>query len=297
MKILITGASGYIGAHVVLELLSRGFTDLHAIDRHLTTSPNWIGSLVKTAYDGDILSRGANDTLRMDYDVVIHLAAYISVEESTKDPVSYWRNNLLSTNKIIDTLKGAHLIFASTGTAFCPENPYAYSKVACEQEIQDRLPSGYTIFRFYNVSGLAPGVAATGNPTHLIRRAAMTARGMLPEITVFGTDWDTPDGTCIRDYIHAADLAASIVNAIEAGPSNTPYECLGSGTGYSVLEVLESMKRVSGVDFNVTMAGRRPGDVASMICPTQYKYITIKHDLDSMCLSAYQGLTDPGTAG
>lgn len=290
MKILLTGAAGYLGAHVLFELLDRGYTDIHVIDRHLTRSPNWIGHLVKTAYDGDILSCGASDTLRMDFDAVIHLAAYISVEESTKDPVSYWRNNLLSTNKIIDTLKGAHLIFASTGTAFQPENPYAYSKVACEQEIQERLTSGYTIFRFYNVSGLGPGVSATGNPTHLIRRAAMAARGLLPEITVFGTDWETRDGTCIRDYIHAQDLAASIANAIEAGPASTPYECLGSGTGYTVLEVLESMKRVTGQDFRVTMAERRPGDVASMVCPEQYKYISLKHSLDDMCLSAYEGL-------
>ena len=288
MKILITGAAGYIGAHVILELLERGYNDLHVIDRHLMRSPNWIGDLVKSAYNGDILSPGAIDTLRMDFDVIIHLAAYISVEESTKDPVMYWRNNLLSTNKIIDSLHGAHLIFASTGTAFCPENPYAYSKVACEEEIQQRLRSGYTIFRFYNVSGLRQGLYPTGNPTHLIRRAAMAARRELCEITVFGTDWDTPDGTCVRDYIHAADLAASIVNAVEVGPSNTPYECLGSGKGYSVLEVLDSMKRVSEVDFSVKIASRRTGDVASMTCPSQYKHITIKHDLDSMCLSAYK---------
>lgn len=294
MKILITGAAGYIGTHVIFELLRRGYTDLHAIDRHLTTSPNWIGDMVRTAYDGDILSVGAIDTLRQDFDVIIHLAAYISAKESTKDPITYWRNNLLSTSKIIDHMKGAHLIFASTGTAFQPEDPYAQSKLACEQEITTRLNGyyypNYTIFRFYNVSGLGNGVAPTGNPTHLIRRAAMAAHGMLPSISVMGTDWDTPDGTCVRDYIHAEDLAASIANAIDAGPSNMNYECLGSGKGYSVKEVLESMKRVSGVDFPITFEGRRPGDVASMICPSQYQHITINHDLDSMCRSAYEGL-------
>lgn len=290
MKVLITGGSGYIGTHVILELLSRGFTDLHVVDRHLTTSPNWIGGLVKSAYEGSILSSGANEMLRRDFDVVIHLAAYISVEESTKDPVLYWKNNLLSTDRIISTLKDAHLIFASTGTAFQPESPYAQTKVACEEEIRDRLSHGYTIFRFYNVSGLAEGVSATGNPTHLIRRAALVARGYLPEITVFGTDWDTPDGTCVRDYIHAKDLAASIVNAVEQGPANTPYECLGSGKGYSVLEVLSAMKKVTKENFRITMADRRPGDVSTMICPTQYSHISLKHDLESMCLSAYQGL-------
>lgn len=294
MKILITGGAGYIGTHVILELRKRGYTDLHVIDRFLTSSPNWVGDLVKTAYDGDILSYGAIDVLRQDFDVIIHLAAYISVEESTKDPVMYWRNNLLSTNKILDTMKGAHLIFASTGTAFQPTNPYAQSKLACEHEITTRLDGfydpNYTIFRFYNVSGLGPGVAPTGNPTHLIRRAAMAAHGLLPSISIMGTDWDTPDGTCVRDYIHAQDLASSIVNCIERGPSNMEFECLGSGRGYSVKEVIDAMKRVSGVDFKVKLEDRRPGDVASMICPSQYEHITLNHDLDSMCLSAYEGL-------
>lgn len=290
MKILITGAAGYIGTHVLLELLDRGYDDIHVIDRHLLTSPNWIGDLSTEAYGGDILSIGARELLCQKYDVVIHLAAYISVEESVKDPLTYWRNNLLSTNKIIDHLKGAHLIFASTGTAFQPANPYAQTKLACEQEITSRLDDNYTIFRFYNVSGLRPGVSATGNPTHLIRRAAMAAKGLIPSISIQGTDWDTPDGTCVRDYIHAADLAASIVNCVERGPANTPYECLGSGKGYSVQEVLTSMKRVTNTDFDVIMTERRPGDVASMVCPSQYEFITLKHDLDSMCLSAFEGL-------
>lgn len=292
-KVLITGAAGYIGTHVLMELLDRGYTDVSVIDRDLTTSPNWIGDMVSgVAYSGTIQSRGANEILSARYDAIVHLAADISVEESTKDPVKYWRNNLLSTNRIIDNLKGAHLIFASTGTAFCPENAYAYSKVACEEEIKSRLDDNYTIFRFYNVSGLRKGVKPTGVASHVIRRAAMAALGELPSMTIAGDDWDTPDGTCVRDYIHVEDLAASIVNAIEAGPSNKPYECLGTGTGYSVKEVLTSMKRVTGVDFDVIMAPRRPGDVASMICPlqNQYPHISLTRDLDSMCLSAYEGL-------
>ena len=289
MKILVTGAAGYIGAHVIQELHDRGFTDLHAIDNEMGISPNQIAGALRSGLDCDILSSEADKLLRQDFDVIIHLAALISVEESTQKVAEYWRNNLLSTNKILDHQHGAHLIFASTGTAFCPENPYAWSKVACEQEIRDRSDA-HTIFRFYNVSGLRPGCYPTGNPTHLIRRAAMAARGLIQGLTIYGTDWDTPDGTCVRDYIHVMDLAASIVNAIDLGPTNTPYECLGSGTGYSVKEVVTSMKKVSGVDFNVTMAERRPGDVASMICPTQYSGIVLNHTLDDMCLSAYEGI-------
>lgn len=289
--ILITGAAGYIGTHVLMELRERGFDNLHAIDRHLLTSPNWIGGLVRSAHGLDILSLAASEALSQQYSTIIHLAAYISVEESTKAPITYWRNNLLSTNRIIDNLKGAHLIFASTGTAFQPENPYAQTKVACENEIIDRLVDGYTIFRFYNVSGMRPGVSPTGHATHLIRRAAMAAKGLLPEIQVFGTDWPTRDGTCIRDYIDVRDLAASIVNAVQVGPANTEYECLGSGKGYTVNEVLTTMKQVSGVDFRVTIAPRRPGDVAEMICPTQYKHCVVEHSLRDMCISAFNGIT------
>jgi len=292
MKILITGGAGYIGAHVIRELRSRGLNDIHVIDRKLHWSPNKVEHLVKRAYNLDILGAEAKEVLRQDFDVIIHLAAFISVEESTKEPTKYWRNNLLSTQRILDSVHGAHLIFASTGTAFCPENAYAWSKLACEEEIRSYLLEGYTIFRFYNVSGMLPGVHATGHPTHLIRRAAMAARGILPEITVYGDDWPTPDGTCIRDYIHVADLATSIVNAIDAGPANTSYECLGSGTGYSVLQVLTSMKTVSGVDFRVRIDSRRPGDVASMICPSQYEHISMKYTLDDMCHSAYEGTTE-----
>jgi UDP-glucose 4-epimerase len=291
MKILITGGAGYIGTHVLLELLDRGFKDVHVIDNQLLTSPNWIGEYVSgTASSENILSAKATEMLRQDFDVIVHLAAFISVEESMRNPTMYWRNNLLTTNRILDNVKGAHLIFASTGTAFCPENAYALSKVACEEEIRFRMKQGYTIFRFYNVSGVREGVHPTGNPTHIIRRAAMAAAGQLAELTIAGNDWETPDGTCVRDYIHAMDLATSIVNAIDAGPSNTEYECLGSGTVFSVMDVITSMKKVSGVDFHVTIGQRRAGDVGSMICPSQYNRISLRHDLDSMCLSAYKGL-------
>lgn len=292
MRILIAGAAGYIGAHVIRELRNRDEKHIiTALDKNLHTSPNNVIPHVDFAFDMNILDDGALDILNAQYDAVIHLAAHISVEESTRHPTIYWRNNLLSTSRIIDHLHGAHLIFASTGTAFCPENAYAFSKVACEEEIVSRV-NAFTNFRFYNVSGMAPGISATGHPTHLIRRAAMAARGIIPEITVYGTDWLTHDGTCVRDYIHVSDIASSICNALNVGPTDQPFDCLGSGSGYSVLDVIESMKRVSGVDFQVTMADRRPGDVASMICPTQYPFLSLKHDLDSMCHSAYEGTQD-----
>jgi UDP-glucose 4-epimerase len=292
MKVLVTGGSGYIGAHVLMELTKRGVNYIDVIDKKLTTSPNDISYLATNTYDGDILSEGALSMLRKDYDAIIHLAAYISVEESVKEPVKYWRNNLLSTSKIIDHAKGAHLIFASTGTAFNPNNPYAYSKLACELEIIKRLKTNYTNFRFYNVSGMHYVFKPTGEATHLIRRAAMAARGLIPELTVFGNDWDTLDGTCVRDYIHVKDLAASIVNAVFEGPANTPYECLGTGDGYTVMQVIQSMKKVSNTDFKVNVSDKRPGDVGSMICDSQYKHIRLHYNLDDMCKSAYETIGD-----
>jgi len=298
-RILLTGAAGYIGSHVAIQLKQQGYENVHYIDNNFYRSPNTqaLQDLEPVGiHNYDILEDGGIDeVLDEGFDVIIHLAALISVEESVRMMTQYWRNNLLSTYKLIENEKkrnkSAHFIFASTGTAFCPENPYAWSKVACEEVIRDS-DVDHTIFRFYNVSGLSYGLQPTGEATHLIRRAAMAARGMVPEMKVFGTDWNTPDGTAVRDYIHVEDIARSIVNAVKKGPTNHKFDCLGSGTGYSVLEVVTSMKKVSGVDFQVTMAPRRAGDVASMVCPVelQYEHLIREHDLDSMCLSAYKGL-------
>jgi len=279
MKILLTGAAGYIGSHVVFELLDRGYTDLCFIDKFLGTSHNWVINKANTAYDGNILSQGALEFLREDYDVIIHLGAYVSGQD-----------NVEATKRMLRHRKNAHFIFASTGEAFNPITAFAQSKRSCEEEIKFQLDDGYTIFRFYNVAGRRPEVSGETHSRHLICRAARAAKGLAIDVPVFGDDWETPDGTCVRDYIDARDLATSIVNAIGAGPANTPYECLGSGTGYSVKEVLDAMKKVTGQDFPVTIIPRRPGDVASIICPEQYKHISLTHDLDAMCLSAYEGL-------
>lgn len=303
MKVLVTGGLGYIGSHVVMELLARGHTpfvvdqDGHSPNKvHIAQAVNgalWLMSLEEffnDHYFDELLYAQKR------FDAVIHLAAYISVEESVKRPHTYWENNvgeLLTMGLHCET---DHLIFASTGTAGYPANPYAFSKLTCERYIQDVAGSdqaffkGHTTFRFFNVSGLAPGLQPTGQPTHLIRLAAMAARGKIPQLAVYGDNWDTIDGTCVRDYIHVADIASSIVNAVEKGPINTAHEGLGTGTGSTVLEVIQSMKKVSGVDFRVTMAPRRPGDVASMRCSNQYPYISLNHDLDSICRSAYENI-------
>lgn len=298
-NILITGGLGYIGSHLVDELYKRNNYHVTVINRNAKSSPNYefVKSRVENILDKDLVKCLDELKLEIDsqripsYDAIVHLAASISVSESIDKQADYWVNNLISTENILNTMGSeTHFIFASTGTAFCPENPYAYSKVGCEQEILRVKPKHFSIFRFFNVSGLTEGISPTGFASHLIRRAAMAAKGIIPSMSIMGDDWDTKDGTAIRDYIHVEDIAKSLANAIDYGPANTSYECLGTGTGYSVKEVIQSMKMVTGVDFPVIIEDRRLGDVASMICPSKYKYISLEHDLDSMCLSAYKGI-------
>lgn len=303
MKVLVTGAAGYIGAHVVKALVEHGH-QAFSLDRTIFHSPN--GDAVRRMstefWEHDIagvdfLTRQVMPDILSDhrFDAIVHLAALISVEESTRDQSRYLRNNMFSTLRVLDGIQARpkgfvapHLIFASTGTAFCPTNPYAWSKVACEDEIRRTpLSGGHTIFRFFNVSGLTPGLNHTGAPTHLIRRAAMVALGHLPELTINGIDWETRDGTCVRDYIHVEDVAASIVNAVVQGPARTPFECLGTGMGASVLEVVNAMQHVTGKALKINVVGRRDGDVASMVCPSQYKHIRLSKTLEDSCLSAY----------
>jgi len=295
-NVMVTGGLGYIGAHLVDELKERGHK-VFVIDQN-EKSPNldYVSkrAMVRLSSLQDYQLRLPGEE-RM-FDAIVHLAAYIDVAESVRKPLSYWDNNINSTTAVIEKFETPHFILASTGTAFDPANAYAHSKVACETIVREAADAdhatigGYTIFRYFNVSGLKKGINPTGVPTHLIRRAAMAAAGKIPELTVMGSDWETRDGTAIRDYIHVEDLAASIANAIDVGPANTPHEGLGSGSGSTVLEVVQSMKRVTGVDFRVTMASRRPGDVASMVCANQYPHIRLTKTLDDMCLSAYENV-------
>jgi UDP-glucose 4-epimerase len=166
-------------------------------------------------------------------------------------------------------------------------SPYARSKVAAEDVIKERA-RGYTIFRFFNVSGTDGVNRQLGAASHLIRVAAMVAAGKIPNIKIFGTDYDTRDGTCIRDYIHVVDLAGAIVKAVENGPVNTPYECLGSNNGWSVLEVLDVMEQVTGKKLNRVIAGRRPGDAVASVVDNLSTYVTLSKSIEDMCLDQYK---------
>lgn len=279
-KILVTGATGYIGSHVCKVLFDRGY---EVIGLDIDLEQNDVSNYVSKLIHADV----RNIQLTEKYDAIVHLAGVISVEESTKMPTYYYDTNLNGTMHLLGMInEDTHFIFASTAGAFDPQSPYAKSKVAAEDIIKEQTEK-YTIFRFFNVAGSDGFNMQQGDSTHLIRIAAECAVGAREYINIFGTDYDTPDGTCVRDYIHVVDLANAIANAIWNGPKNTPYECIGSGKGYSVKEVIDTMNKVSGMEIDVLAADRRAGDPPILTIDNQFDGLKIEHTLEDMCRSAY----------
>jgi UDP-glucose 4-epimerase len=281
LKILVTGATGYIGSHLCKVLYEAGHT-ITALDiewkKHNHIMPYVHRILVKD------VSRLVIDE---DYDVIVHLAGYISVEESVRRPSLYYGCNIGGTSNLLNHQGNPHFIFASTAGAFDPQSPYARSKVAAEDIIKEKS-NNYTIFRFFNVAGSNGIHRQIGKASHLIRIAAETAVNKRDRMYIYGEDYETPDGTCIRDYIHVVDLVNTIKKTIDHGAFNTPYECIGSGKGYSVKEVVAAMKEVTCIDFKVEVSDRRAGDPPSLAIDNQFKLLEPTLTLKDMCLSAYQ---------
>lgn len=284
MKILVTGATGFIGSTLVRKLHNQGF-DFDCLDAEWSNHNN-ILEWSKNNIKADVRTFKANK----EYDVVVHLAGKISVEESVSKPYLYYDHNINGTHNMLMQYPNSHFIFASTAACFDLDNPYAISKLACEDVIKAESKS-YTIFRFFNLAGSDGLNIPIGEMTSLVACAAQAALGIIPALQVYGTDYSTPDGTGIRDYIHVEDLTQAIINTIKAGPQNTPYESLGTTTGFSVLEVTEVMKKVTGVDFPVQLAPRRAGDSDSdVLAVKKYKHLDLAHSLEDMCLSTYNVL-------
>jgi UDP-glucose 4-epimerase len=221
---------------------------------------------------------------------VIHFAASVVVPDSVADPLAYYRNNTVNSRALIETaVRGgvAHFIFSSTAAVYgnpakfpvgeddpaAPMSPYGWSKLMTEIMLRDAGSAyglAHVILRYFNVAGADPQLRtgqSTRGATHLIKVAAETAAGLRPKMDVFGTDYPTPDGTCIRDYIHVSDLvrahSAALGHLRGGGPSLTA-NC-GYGRGFSVLEVIDAVKEVSGKDFRVDLAARRAGDPAQVV--------------------------------
>lgn len=279
--VLVTGAFGYIGSHVCKVLHDRGYL-VDGLD--IKVSDNKIGDYCQNVFISDIL---ALKRIRQ-YDAVVHLAGLIDVAESVDHPDEYYRTNTSGTSHICRQYPDAHIIFASTAGAFDPQSPYAQSKIAAEQIIRQLVPDNHTILRFFNVAGSDGKNKQIGKATHLIRIAAECAAGKRDYMHVYGQNYDTKDGTCVRDYIHVVDLANAIAVAVREGPKNTPYECIGSGTGYTVWEVIDAMRRVTGKNFSAFPTERRSGDPAILTIDNQFDGLTITHTLEDMCESAYK---------
>ena len=223
-------------------------------------------------------------------DTVMHFAAHIQVPESVANPLKYYRNNTASTRTLLECCVDAgvkHFVFSSTAAVYgmpaggiaeessptVPINPYGWSKLMSEQMLRDVAavtPLRYVALRYFNVAGADPGGRigqSTPEATHLIKVACEHAVGRRAGIEIFGTDYETPDGTCVRDYIHVEDLAAAHLQALDylrSGGGSTTLNC-GYGRGYSVREVLAAVARASGTTLKVTESGRRAGDPPQLI--------------------------------
>ena len=291
MAVLVTGGAGYIGSHMVWALLDAG-EDVVVLDR-LSTGHRWAVAPEAKFYEGDIADVDLLRKIGSENDItaIIHFAGSIVVPESVTQPLVYYENNTVKSRALIAWAVEAgvpHFVFSSTAAVYgtpesldpvnelarlSPESPYGSSKLMTEIMLRDTAAAHaftYTALRYFNVAGADPkGRTGQSSPgaTHLIKVASQVAIGQRERIDVFGTDYPTPDGTCIRDYIHVSDLVAAHLKALErmrAGGGSLVANC-GYGRGFSVLDVLGTMKKVVGHDFNVGYGPRRAGDAVSIV--------------------------------
>jgi UDP-glucose 4-epimerase len=290
MTVLVTGGAGYIGSHMVHALIDAG--ERVVVLDNLTTGFPWAvasGATLAVAESGD-QARLAALIAEHGVDAVIHFAASVVVPDSVRNPLAYYRNNTVNSRALIETVVESgvrHFIFSSTAAVYgnpervpvreedaaLPLSPYGRSKLMTEMMLHDTGAAHglrTCILRYFNVAGADP-LGRTGQSTkgatHLIKVAVETALGLRPKMHVFGTDYPTPDGTCVRDYIHVWDLVRAHCDALaylRAGGASVTLNC-GYGRGFSVLEVIETVKRVCGIDFAVELAGRRLGDPAQIV--------------------------------
>ncbi|MDP2639126.1 MAG: UDP-glucose 4-epimerase GalE [Betaproteobacteria bacterium] len=288
-RILVTGGAGYIGSHVVKQLGDAGHA-VTVLDNLSTGRREAVlsGELVV----GDLADGALLDTVlgRGQFDAVMHFAGSIVVPESVTDPIKYYANNTANTLQLLGACVRhgvKRFIFSSTAAVYgmadkalvseddplAPINPYGASKMMSERMIADAAaahPLKYVNLRYFNVAGAEAGGRlgqSGGVATHLIRVACQTALGLRPEMTIFGDDYPTPDGTCIRDYVHVEDLAEAHLESLAylKRGSDSAVLNFGYGRGHSVREVIEAVKRVSGVDFAVRLGARRAGDPARLV--------------------------------
>ena len=293
MTILVTGGAGYIGSHTVHALTQAG-ADVVVID-NLSTGfsqflpegvPLFIGDAAdENLVEGVIAAHGVES--------IIQFAGSLVVPDSLRDPLGYYRNNTMTTRNLLNAAVRCNVrrfIFSSTAAVYgnadqmpvpeeaptCPLSPYGMSKLMTEIMLHDVAAAHdmrYVVLRYFNVAGADPDARmglATAGATHLLKIAVEAATGQRAKIDVFGTDYPTPDGSCIRDFIHVTDLAEAHRAALaylDGGGASVTLNC-GYGRGYSVLETIRAVRRASGRNFAIQHAERRPGDIMTMIADT-----------------------------
>ena len=293
MTVLVTGGAGYIGSHMVLALAEAG-ESVVVIDNlstgFSTSLPEGVPLFIGDAADENLVE---GVIAAHEVESIVHFAGSVVVPDSMRDPLAYYRNNTMTTRSLLNAAVKCgvnRFIFSSTAAVYGnpermpvtedaptrPLSPYGSSKLMTEIMLHDVAQAhgmNYVVLRYFNVAGADPhariGLATVG-ATHLLKIAVEAATGQRAKIDVFGTDYPTPDGSCVRDFIHVSDLAqahrAALSYLRNDGPSTT-LNC-GYGRGTSVLETIEAVRRVSGRNFAVQYAARRPGDIMPMIADT-----------------------------
>lgn len=317
-SVLVSGGAGYIGSHVVRDLCESGYKVFILDNLSTGRRENLLGG---TLIEGDIGDEALVSALIQEngIDSLLHFAAHIQVEESVGNPAKYYLNNSVKAFRLFHTAISSgikSILFSSTAAVYgiptqvpvnensplIPINPYGNSKLVSETVLKDLCAASqgtqFVILRYFNVAG-ADQASRIGQiypkATHLITLALQTALGLRPELSVFGTDYDTPDGTCIRDYIHVDDLSSAhllALSSLEERKGNRIYNC-GYGRGHSVLEVVNMVKRVTGSEFQTRIAARRPGDPPQLIADSRKIMKELKwrprfDDLERIVQSAWE---------
>ena len=328
MKILVTGGAGYIGSHTCVELLNEGY-EVVVVDNLYNASPKALDRVRQITgkdlkfYEADLLDQPAFDRIfeAEKPDAVIHFAGYKAVGESVAKPIEYYHNNMTGTLLLCDTMRKygvRNIIFSSSATVYgdpveipitenCPKqnptNPYGQTKTMLEQVLMDihRADPEWKVIllRYFNPIGAHPsgliGEDPKGIPNNLLPYVAQVAIGKLKCVGVFGNDYNTPDGTGVRDYIHVVDLAKGHVKALEKfkeDQKDVLIYNLGTGHGYSVLQVIAAFGKACGKELPYEIKPRRAGDIATCYCdPTKAKNElgwTAQYGIEEMCADSWR---------
>ena len=322
MSILITGGAGFIGSHTAVEFLEAGY-DIVVVDNYYNSSPKALDRIKEItgknfrAYEVDLCDKAALEKVFIenpDIDSAIHFAGLKAVGESVQKPGMYYYNNLVSTLNLVEMLSkynAKRIVFSSSATVYgmpktvpiredfplSTTNPYGETKLMIERILKDIWVSdnewSVSVLRYFNPigahkSGLI-GENPKGIPNNLLPYVAKVAAGQLPCLSVFGDDYDTKDGTGVRDYIHVVDLAKAHLKALERAEkvSGVEYFNVGTGTGYSVLEIVKAYEKATGLKVNYKIVDRRPGDIATCYADPKKAYEVLgwraENGIDDMC--------------